>query len=155
VCSSKRRAAQIVGPQLRFAYGFAAPCGHGPIIGTSRSRNRLFIDTKVLMKKTFQLKVEGKNRDRLLEAAKHDIRKYMKRERAKALPKGVDYWDFDCKSGYSEATAAVVPVADLIKSIDEIVKDGGEQFYVEVLAKGGVKVARVRNEGEDDFMDDA
>jgi hypothetical protein len=36
----------------------------------------------------------------------------------------------------------VVSVADLIKSIDEIVKDGGEQFYVEVLAKGGVKVAR-------------
>jgi len=100
------------------------------------------------MKKTFQLKVEGKNRERLLEAAKHDIRKYFKRERAKALPK-----DFDCKSGYSEATAAVVSVADLIKSIDEIVKDGGEQFYVEVLAKPGVKVARVRNEGEDDLAD--
>ncbi|SDM49364.1 DUF6172 family protein [Polaromonas sp. JS666] len=105
------------------------------------------------MKKTFQLKVEGKNRERLLEAAKHDIRKYFKRERAKALPKGVDFWDFDCKSGYSEASAAVVPEAGLIKSIDEIVKDGGEQFYVEVLAKPGVKVARVRNEGEDDLMD--
>jgi len=105
------------------------------------------------MKKTFQLKVEGKNRERLLEAAKHDIRKYFKRERAKALPKGVDFWDFDCKSGYSEASAAVVPEAGLIKSIDEIVKDGGEQFYVEVLAKPGIKVARVRNEGEDDLMD--
>ena len=105
------------------------------------------------MKKTFQLKVEGKNRERLLEAAKHDIRKYFKRERAKALPKGVDFWDFDCKSGYSEASAAVVPEAGLIKSIDEIVKDGGEQFYVEVLAKPGVKVARVRNDGEDDLMD--
>ena len=105
------------------------------------------------MKKTFQLKVEGKNRERLLEAAKHDIRKYLKRERSKALPKGIDFWDFDCKSGYSEASAAVVSVADLIKSIDEIVKDGGEQFYVEVLAKPGVKVARVRNEGEDDLMD--
>lgn len=105
------------------------------------------------MKKTFQLKVEGKNRERLLEAAKHDIRKYLKRERAKALPTGIDFWDFDCKSGYSEASAAVVSVADLIKSIDEIVKDGGEQFYVEVLAKGGVKVPRARNEGEDDFAD--
>ena len=105
------------------------------------------------MKKTFQLKVEGKNRERMLEAAKHEIRKYLKRERAKALPKEVDFWDFDCKSGYSEATAAVVSVADLIKSIDEIVKDGGEQFYVEVLAKPGVKVARVRNEGEDDLAD--
>ena len=105
------------------------------------------------MKKTYQLKVEGKNRERLLEAAKHDIRKYLKRERATALPKEVDFWDFDCKSGYSEATAAVVSVADLIKSIDEIVKDGGEQFYVEVLAKPGVKVARVRNDSEDDLAD--
>jgi len=105
------------------------------------------------MKKTFQLKVEGKNRERLLEAAKHDIRKYFKRERGKALPKGADFWDFDCKSGYSEASAVGVPEAGLIKSIDEIVKDGGEQFYVEVLAKPGVKVARVRNEGEDDWVD--
>jgi hypothetical protein len=105
------------------------------------------------MKKTYQLKVDGKNRERLLEAAKHDIRKYLKRERAKALPKGIDYWDFDCKSGYSEATAAVVPVADLIKSIDEVVKDGGEQFYVEVLAKPGVKVARVKNDAAEDEFD--
>jgi hypothetical protein len=106
------------------------------------------------MKKTFQLKVEGKNRERLLEAAKHDIRKYFKRERAKALPKDVDFWDFDCRSGYSEATAALVSVADRIKSIDEIVKDGGEQFYVEVLAKPGVKVARVRNDAAEDGFDE-
>jgi hypothetical protein len=105
------------------------------------------------MKKTFQLKVEGKNRDRLLEAAKHDIRKYFKRERAKALPKGVDFWDFDCKSGASEATATVVLVGDLIKSIDEILKDGGDQFYVEVLAKGGVKVARPVNDAMDGEFD--
>jgi hypothetical protein len=103
------------------------------------------------MKKTFQLKVEGKNRERLLEAAKHDIRKYFKRERAKPLPKGVDFWDFDCKSGYSQDSAAVVPEAGLIKSIDEIVKDGGEQFYVEVLAKGSVKLARPGGEGDADF----
>ena len=33
------------------------------------------------MKKTFQLQVEGKHPERLLEAIKHDIRKYLKRER--------------------------------------------------------------------------
>ncbi|AYQ29387.1 MULTISPECIES: DUF6172 family protein [unclassified Polaromonas] len=105
------------------------------------------------MKKTFQLKVEGKNRERLLEAAKHDIRKYFKRERAKALPKGVDFWDFDCKSGYSQDSATAVPEAGLIKSIDEIVKDGGEQFYVEVLAKAGVKAPRPQGDGDDGFDD--
>ncbi|MEY4436090.1 MAG: hypothetical protein RL175_1045, partial [Pseudomonadota bacterium] len=30
------------------------------------------------MKKTFQLHVEGKHPDRLLEAIKHEIRKYLK-----------------------------------------------------------------------------
>ena len=33
------------------------------------------------MKKTFPLKAEGKNPERLLEATKHEIRKYIKRER--------------------------------------------------------------------------
>ena len=66
------------------------------------------------MRKTYQLQIEGKNRDRLLEAAKHDIRKYAKRERAKVLPKGVDFWDFDCKAGASDATAAEVHFAALM-----------------------------------------
>ena len=105
------------------------------------------------MKKTYPLNIEGKNRERLLDAAKHDIRKYMKRERAKVLPKDVDYWDFDCKSGASEATASEVSVADLIKSIDEIVKDGGEQFYVEVVAKGAQRTVRPREEGAAEFVE--
>lgn len=41
---------------------------------------------------------------------------------------------------------------DFFRSIGEIVKSGGEQFYAEVLAKDGVKVPRVRNEGEDDWV---
>ena len=94
------------------------------------------------MKKTYQLNIEGKNRDRLLDAAKHDIRKYIKRERAKALPVGVDFWDFDCKCGTSEATACVVPFADLISSVDALVKEGGDQFYVEVVAKHGHRAVR-------------
>ena len=94
------------------------------------------------MRKTYQLNIEGKNRDRLLDAAKHDIRKYIKRERAKALPAGVDFWDFDCKSGASEATASVVPFADLISSVDALVKEGGDQFYVEVVRKHGHRAAR-------------
>ena len=40
------------------------------------------------MKKTFQLAVEGKNPERLLEATKHEIRKYIKRERRRARQDG-------------------------------------------------------------------
>lgn len=106
------------------------------------------------MRKTYQLSIEGKNRDRLLDAAKHDIRKYIKRERAKALPAGVDFWDFDCKAGASEGTASVVPFADLIGSVDALVKEGGDQFYVEVVATGGHRLARPRDESVDkDYAD--
>lgn len=100
------------------------------------------------MRKTYQLNIEGKNRDRLLEAAKHDIRKYVKRERARALPEGVDFWDFDCKFGNSEADAAVVHFATITDLIDTVAKDGGEQFYVEVVTKHGHRTFRPRDENE-------
>jgi len=97
------------------------------------------------VKKTYLLNIEGKNRDRLLEASKHDIRKYVKRERARALPAGVDYWDFDCKFGSSEAGAEVVHFATLMGLIDTLAKEGGEQFYVEVVTKHGLRSARPRD----------
>ena len=98
------------------------------------------------MRKTYLLTIEGKNRDRLLDAAKHDIRKYIKRERAKALPTGVDFWDFDCKAGASPANAAVVHLAELFTAIDTLVKDAGDAFYVEVTAKPGHRTVRPAGE---------
>ena len=94
------------------------------------------------MKKTYSLNVEGKNRDRLLEAAKHDIRKYVKRERARALPAGVDFWDFDCKFGTGQDTATATHFATLTGMIDTLAQEGGEQFYVEVVTKHGHRMVR-------------
>ncbi|MDR7307622.1 DUF6172 family protein [Rhodoferax saidenbachensis] len=94
------------------------------------------------MKKTFPLAVEGKHPDRLLEATKHEIRKYIQRERRRDLPKGVDFWDFDCKFGANQDSAVVVHLAEITPLIDALVKDGGTQFYVEILAKHGVRKPR-------------
>ena len=94
------------------------------------------------MRKTYQLNIEGKNRDRLLDASKNDIRKYVKRERSRPLPGGVDYWDFDCKFGNDEATASVVHFAALMGLIDTVAKEGGEQFYVEVVTRHGHRTAK-------------
>jgi hypothetical protein len=94
------------------------------------------------MKKTFPLKAEGKNPERLLEATKHEIRKYLKRERRRDLPEGVDFWDFDCKFGTTEATASVAHLAELIPLIDALVKSDGTQFYIEILAKHGHRQVR-------------
>jgi hypothetical protein len=94
------------------------------------------------MKKTFPLKAEGKNPERMLEATKHEIRKYIKRERRRDLPEGVDFWDFDCKFGASSDTASVAHLAELIPLIDALVKSDGDQFYVEILVKHGHRQTR-------------
>ena len=94
------------------------------------------------MKKTYSLNIEGKNRDRLLDAAKHDIRKYVKRERAKPLPEGVDFWDFECKLGASEATAVPAHLAEMMGAVDALVNDGAEQFFASITSKHGHRTAR-------------
>ena len=101
------------------------------------------------MKKTFQLQVEGKHPDRVLDAIKHEIRKYLKRERRRDLPAGVDYWDFDCKFGLTEETAEVVHLANVITCIDNAVANQAQQFYVEILAKHGVRSKRPASEAHE------
>lgn len=96
------------------------------------------------MKKTFKLNIEGKNRDRLLDAIKHDIRKYVKRQRRVPLPEGVDFWDFDCRFGASEEVAAAVHFATVLPLIDAAAKDGADSFYLELLAKEGRRTHRPR-----------
>ena len=94
------------------------------------------------LKKTCVLNVEGKNPGRLLDASKHDIRKYVKRERAKPLPEGVDFLDFACKVGASEDVAASVHFAEIMGAVDALVKDGANQFYVEIISKHGYRTTR-------------
>ncbi len=102
------------------------------------------------MKKTFNLKVEGKNADRVLEATKHEIRQYAKRERNKPLPAGVDFWDFDCKFGTEEPSASTLHFAAITQAIDAAVAAGASSFYLEILAKPGVRVPRpVSQESEE------
>jgi hypothetical protein len=105
------------------------------------------------MKKTFPLKLEGKHPERLLEATKHEIRKYIKRERRRDLPEGVDFWDFDCKFGSSEETAVVAHMAELTALIDALFKSDGQQFYVEILAKHGHRRTRTDTNTEADAAD--
>lgn len=98
------------------------------------------------MKKNFPLQIEGKNPDRVLEAVKHEIRKYFKRERNRALPKEVDFWDFDCKVGLSAESAEVVKVSVVVESLDALAKEGAASVYVEILSKHGIRVIRPEND---------
>lgn len=100
------------------------------------------------MKKTFQINIEGKNRDRVLEAVKHEIRQYMKRERNKALPEGVDFWDFDCRFGLNADAASSAHPANITALIDAAAQEGADAFYLELLAKPGVRQTRPVSEPE-------
>ena len=93
------------------------------------------------MKKTFPLHIEGKHPDRVMDALKHELRKYVKRERRRALPEGVDYWDFDCKFGNTADDAEVVHLKDFSPRLDAARQAGATQVYVEILAKPGVRKA--------------
>jgi len=88
------------------------------------------------VKKIFKLTDPKKNEDRVLEAIKHEIRKYVKREKKKDLPeKETMYWDFDCKVGTSVEDAKEVVFEELIKALDAVKASGATEVYVEVIAK--------------------
>ena len=89
------------------------------------------------MKKSFKLTDPKKAPARQVDYVKHEISKYIARERRKTLKEGVDFWDFDCKIGTDSDDAANIHVAEINKSIDKIVAQGSEQFYIEVLVKPG------------------
>lgn len=90
------------------------------------------------MKKTFPFQAAGHAPERVLEAIKQDVRKYLKRERRKALPVGVDFWDFDCKVGADQASSAVCHPEELVPAIEVLARtEGAVAAYVEILAKPG------------------
>jgi len=87
------------------------------------------------MKKTFLLTHEKIKTPRLIDSIKHEVKKYLKRERNKQLPDGADFWDFDCKYGHSEEIAEEIHVSALNKSIDDAAQHELKSFYLEILAK--------------------
>ncbi|MDX8404807.1 MAG: DUF6172 family protein [Mariprofundus sp.] len=87
------------------------------------------------MKKRFDLTHPKIKTARLFESVRADIKKYLKRERRRALPDGAAYWAFDCKFGPTAEEATVIHVADIGKAIDEAEAQQLTSCYVEILAK--------------------
>lgn len=94
------------------------------------------------MRKNFKLTDPKKAPARQVEYVKHEISKYLARERRKTPQKGADYWDFDCQLGIDKESAEVIHVAEINKGIDRIVAQGSENFYIEILAKPGYRAKK-------------
>ncbi len=94
------------------------------------------------MKKTFELTHPKIKYARRIDSVKNDVRKYIKRERRKALPEGADFWDFDCKFGDTEATAQTIHLSEIDKQITDAAVRELKSFYIEILVKPGVRTKK-------------
>ncbi|RLA77284.1 MAG: hypothetical protein DRG78_17655 [Epsilonproteobacteria bacterium] len=101
------------------------------------------------MKKVFKLKEDNKNADRLLDSIKHEIRKYIKREKRKTLPTDVDFWDLQCKFGKNDEEPQSIEFIDITKNIDEASEQNCESFYMEIISVKGYKPKVETEEIED------
>jgi hypothetical protein len=91
------------------------------------------------MKKTFELTHPKIKPARLADAAKHEVKKYLKRERNKKPAEGADLWDFNCKFGNTEQEAIDIHVSQISKSIEEAEQKQWSSFYLEILATPGIR----------------
>ena len=98
------------------------------------------------MKKTFKMTHPKIKVPRLVEAIKYEVKKYIKRERRKPLPDSVDFWDFDCRYGADEASSEIIHLSAINKSISQAEAEQLESFYLEILAKPGIRRKRPKQE---------
>jgi len=87
------------------------------------------------MKKTFKLSHEKIQSERWVESIKHEVKKYIKRERNKPLTGDADFLEFDCKFGASADGCDEIHLSEINKSIDDAVNQGLDSFYLEILSK--------------------
>jgi hypothetical protein len=102
------------------------------------------VGNKSGMKKFFSLEASNHKPARLADKIKSEVRKYLKRERSKELPEGVDFWDFGCRQGESAENAQSLHEKEIGKAIDQALLAEWKGIYLEILAKPGVRTKRER-----------
>jgi hypothetical protein len=70
----------------------------------------------------------------VLDSIKHEVRKYVKRERKKPLPDGAAEWSFECRVGADQSTAATVSLKDISAALDRVAAGGGDFVYIEITS---------------------
>jgi len=87
------------------------------------------------LKKKFLLTDEKKDPQRVLDSIKHNIRKYIKREKRKELPEGTNFWKINCKFGKNEENLLEIRFEDIMKSINEASEQNLESFCIELTSQ--------------------
>lgn len=87
------------------------------------------------MKRTFRLTSPGKDDARVRDKVRHEINKYAKRERRKALPEDGLRWDFTCAIGPTEDTTKPVEFKALGQAIEAVAEEGAETAFVSIQSR--------------------
>jgi len=101
------------------------------------------------MKKTIALTHPKIKTARLVDSIKHDVKKYLGRERRKTLPEGTDYWTFDCQFGASEEAAETIFTSEINKRIDGAVEQDLPEFFIVILARAATHKPKAETSEED------
>lgn len=96
------------------------------------------------MKKSFPLSEAGKDPARVRDKIRHDVNRYVRRERRKTLPEGFDGWDLSCRVGPSPAASSAVPVEAIGRTIDAVAEGGASSVYIEIIALPGIRPGAAR-----------
>ncbi|MEI6712217.1 MAG: DUF6172 family protein [Verrucomicrobiota bacterium] len=94
------------------------------------------------MRKTFPLTAAGHEPPRVVAAIKNEVRKYLRRERRKALPDGATHWAFRCQVGLGDAELEPKRVGEIIESIDLAAERNCAAITIEILAAPGVRAKK-------------
>ncbi len=94
------------------------------------------------MKKIFKLTHEKIKPARLADSIKGEVKKYIKRERKRAVPQDADFWDFACRFGNDAESSEVIHLAEVNKHIDKAEADQLESFYLEIIARPAVRTQK-------------
>jgi len=104
------------------------------------------------MKKIFKLEDGKRKPERIVEAIKNEIRKYIKREKKKKLSDSLTmFWDFDCRFGKTKDNSEIIEIKNLIKALDIINDENWSECYIEILAKEVKKTENTLNRNVKDI----
>ncbi len=84
------------------------------------------------MKKTFLLQAPGKADARVRDQIRHEVNKYIRRERKKPVPEGYDWWAFACRVGPAADQASPLELDAVGAAIDTLAVQGATSAYIEI-----------------------
>ncbi len=94
------------------------------------------------MRKTFPLHLPDRKDSWVMSSILVTLHKYVKRERRKEFPEGMDWWEFRCRIGANEESAQSCELADMPAAIEAIAQAEHPEVYAEIISVAATKPKR-------------